>query len=229
MLWPNRLTVILVIYTWDNSYRTTYLPKLLSSKVFDQATDQGTLSNFGGSNHNNQHWGRFRRTAVHSGHVMLFGFEVLSPDKERKVSACCICLICLMKKLSIHPDLWNVLAMRTADWTAKALGLRLASFSAELSCFFSFFFSAFGPLCLCWCRFCFSPFFSIASMSPLKELIRETAMQRWSEELLLPTKTLQSVKNKNNILNINHHNRIMLQKLYSTESVNKVINLRFRI
>lgn len=182
-----------MVLTWDNSYRATYLPKLLSSKVFDQATDQGTLSNFWGSNHNNQHWGRFRRTAVNSRDVMLFGFEVLSPKKEKQivVSALHIYLICLMKRPSIEPDLWNVLAMRTADWTANALGLRRPSFSVELSCFLSFFFSAFGPLCLCWCRFCVLPFFSMASM-------RDTppATLRWSEELVLPTKTLQNVKNK---------------------------------
>lgn len=46
--------------------------------------------------------------------------------------------------------------MHTADWTANALGLRLRSLSSvELPCFLSFFFSAFGPLCLCWCCFCF--------------------------------------------------------------------------
>lgn len=156
-----------MVFTWDNSDRATYLPKLLSSKVFDQATDEGTLSNFGGSNHNDQHWGRFRRTAVHSRDVMLFGFEVLSPENKSTRKERCIYLLCVMKTPRVKPDLWNVLAMRTADWTANALGLRLPSFSVALSCFFTFFFSAFGPLCLCWCRFCFLAFFSIASMSPL--------------------------------------------------------------
>lgn len=63
-----------------------------------------------------------------------------------------------------NTDLWKVLAMRTADWTANALGLRLrSSSSVEPFCFFSFFFSAFGPLCFCWCCFCFLTFPSILS------------------------------------------------------------------
>lgn len=59
-------------------------------------------------------------------------------------------------------DLWKVLAMRTADWTANAFGLRLRSSSSmEGPCFFSFFFSALGPLCFSWCRLCFFRFLSI--------------------------------------------------------------------
>lgn len=54
--------------------------------------------------------------------------------------------------------------MRTADCTANALGLRFRSSSwVEPPCFLSFFFSAFGPLCFCWCCFCFFTFPSILS------------------------------------------------------------------
>lgn len=59
-------------------------------------------------------------------------------------------------------DLWKVLAMRTADCTANALGLRLRSSSSVASpCFLNFFLSALGPLCFCWCCFCFFTFASI--------------------------------------------------------------------
>lgn len=67
------------------------------------------------------------------------------------------------------PYLWKVLAIRTADWTVKALGfLFRASSSSPIprSLRYRFlFFSAFGPLCFARCFF-FS--FSFSSISPAR-------------------------------------------------------------
>lgn len=79
--------------------------------------------------------------------------------------------------------------MRTADCTANALGLRFRSSSCvDPPCFLSFFFSAFGPLCFCWCCFCFFTFPSILSteaqtISPeciFTERGRDRAQWKWS-------------------------------------------------
>lgn len=63
--------------TWHNGDGSTYICKFLPGEVFNQAADQGALSHLWGANHNNHYWGRFQRSAVHSGDVMLLGLYVL--------------------------------------------------------------------------------------------------------------------------------------------------------
>lgn len=153
-------------FTRDNGHRSTDVPQLLSCEVLDQAADQGALSNFWRSDNHNDDRRRLQRRPVHQRDVMFFGLYVLGPAGD----------LSLTPVLRGHhgdktcvTDLWKVLAIRTADWTAKALGLRLrSSSSVDAPWFFSFFFSAFGPLCFFWCFFCSFTFPSILSTAALK-------------------------------------------------------------
>lgn len=56
-----------------------------------------------------------------------------------------------IQPLGVRTNLWKVLAIRTADWTAKALGFLLRSSCSGSCppCLLFFFFCALGPLCLC--------------------------------------------------------------------------------